>query len=92
MGYRARVRIEHYDPEAEELHASSPGDACDYLPEKKVALYLERGLIERVGGEPEQEPAPVEAPADDAQPVPTKQASVKKAAAKRHGRRRKGKR
>lgn len=56
MKYRATVRIEH--PEDGDLHVSNPGDACDYLPEEKAALYLELGLIERVGGKSAPEPDP----------------------------------
>lgn len=45
--YRALKRIEHYDPEAEVLHQSNPGDEdVEYLPEEKAQLYLELGIIE----------------------------------------------
>lgn len=50
MKYKALQRVEHHDPEAGELRVSDPGDPCDYLPGPKAELYLELGIIERVGG------------------------------------------
>lgn len=58
MELKARKRIEHYDNDAAEMRISNPGEACDYLPEEKAALYLQLGIVERVGGEPEPEPEP----------------------------------
>ena len=81
MELKALATISFPDPDGgKEARNIKIGDIFDDLPEEKLDLYLERGIVEIVGGAAPQPPEPE--PKPEPKPKPA-QPRAKKATTKR---------